>query len=157
MQKTITLESSAFTNNTTIPEKYTGESLDVSPPLSWQNIPTETQSLVLISDDPDAPEETWVHWVVYDLPATINKLSENADIKSLGGTVGKNSFDSPKDMTYGGPMPPKGHGPHRYYFKIYALNKKLNLPAGATKQEVEAAMQGNIIATGQLIGIFERK
>jgi Raf kinase inhibitor-like YbhB/YbcL family protein len=108
-------------------------------------------------DDPDAPGGTWVHWVVYNLPPSVSQLGENANIKSLGGTLGKNSFDSPKDITYGGPYPPKGHGPHRYYFKVYALSRKLNLPAGATKQEVEQAMQESILGYGELMGTFERK
>lgn len=157
MQKTITVTSQAFSNGAPIPDRYTGQGADVSPPLAWQNIPAGTNSLVVMCDDPDAPGGTWVHWVIYDLPATVSQLPEDANILSLGGTLGKTSFDSPKDMTYGGPYPPKGHGPHRYYFKIYALNKKLNLHAGATQQDVETAMQGNILATGELMGTFERK
>ena len=157
MPKTITVTSSAFNDGATIPHRYTGEGADVSPQLVWKNIPADAQSLVIICEDPDAPGGTWVHWVVYDLPATIHDLPENANIGSLGGTLGKNSFDSQKNTTYSGPMPPKGHGPHRYYFKVYALGKKLGLPAEATKEAVETAMQEGILAYGELIGTFERK
>jgi hypothetical protein len=128
--------------------KYTCDGQDISPPLEWSGTPEGTQSLVLISDDPDAPVGTWVHWVLFDLPADTNSLPEGA--QDLG-TDGNNSWRRPG---YGGPCPPSGT--HRYFFKLYALDTALNLEAGASKEQVEKAMQGHILAQGELMGKYER-
>ena len=145
----IQLTSNAFTEGGTIPRRQTCDGEDISPPLSWSGIPPETQSLALIVDDPDAPRGDWVHWVLFDLPPDLGGLPEGISGK---GTAGKNDFGR---TGYGGPCPPRGSN-HRYYFKLYALDQVLGLPSGATKQDVEAAMAGHILAQGQLMGRYSR-
>ena len=150
------LTSTAFREGETIPKKHTGDGEDVSPPLSWDGAPQGTKSVALICDDPDAPRSTpWVHWVVYDLPADAIELPEATPKQEsfpTGLRQGKNDFG---DIGYGGPAPPKGK-PHRYFFKLYALDAKLELPAGATKQQLEQAMKGHVLAHGQLMGKYQR-
>jgi len=152
----IEITSTAFKHGGSIPKKYTGEGKDVSPPLTWKNIPPATKSLVLICDDPDAPRGVWVHWVVYDLPAEATGLAEGVP-KSLelsnGAKQGVNDFGL---VGYNGPLPPPGK-PHRYFFKLYALDiPTLGLKSGATKAEVEKAMQGHILGQGELMGTYQR-
>lgn len=152
--KTMKLASSAFTNNGLIPAQYTCDGANISPPLNWDEVPPGTQSLVLIVDDPDAPEQTFVHWVVYDIPPTIRQLAEkNPADKTLtnGAVQGANDFGS---FGYGGPCPPSGT--HRYFFQIYALDKKLSLAAGASKSQIITAMAGHILAKAELIGRYKR-
>ncbi len=146
---TIQLSSSAFTEAETIPKKYTCDGQDVSPPLSWTGVPTGTSSLLLIVDDPDAPRGTWVHWVLIDLPVNLDGLPEGVQGEGIEGV---NDFGR---QGYGGPCPPRGSN-HRYYFKLYALDKVLGLKAGATKSEAEKAMQGHVLAWGQLMGRYAR-
>lgn len=143
------LRSDAFEPNGEIPKQYTCDGADISPPLHWGKPPNNTQSYVLIVDDPDAPLKTWVHWVVYNMPETQNALPEK-DVPS-DATQGINDF---KTATYGGPCPPKGE--HRYFFKLYALETMLDLPPEAKKADVEKAMQGHVLATGELIGRYTR-
>jgi Raf kinase inhibitor-like YbhB/YbcL family protein len=150
------ISSSAFDHNGSIPKKHTCDGEESSPLLAWKDSPAGAGSLVLIMDDPDAPMGTWVHWVIFNLPAQVTSLpagiEKTASIKG-GGSQGLN--DSRK-VGYSGPCPPKGK-PHRYFFKIYALDTLLNLtPGKATKADVERAMQGHILAQGQLIGIYSR-
>lgn len=150
-----TIFSSAFHNGGDIPRKYTCEGTDVSPELSWTTPPSGTQSLALIADDPDAPVGTWTHWVLYDLPANASGLPENVakmDELPSGARQGRNDF---KKIGYGGPCPPPGK-PHRYFFKLYALDGKLDLKPGASKQEVEKAMQGHILGQAEFMGKFHR-
>jgi Raf kinase inhibitor-like YbhB/YbcL family protein len=152
------LTSPAFGENAVIPKKYTGEGDDVSPPLQWDAPPEKTQSFVLICDDPDAPKKTWVHWVLFNVPKDARSLSEafpKVKEHSTGARQGKNDFPS-DNIGYGGPMPPPGHGVHHYHFKLYALDTTLNLAPGATKQQVEAAMKGHVLAEGELIGTYQR-
>ncbi|MBD2184711.1 YbhB/YbcL family Raf kinase inhibitor-like protein [Aerosakkonema funiforme] len=149
------LESDAFSANGTIPSKYTCDRQDFSPPLKWDAPPTGTQSLALIVDDPDAPMGTFVHWVLYDLPTEITNLPEavpNDATLASGGTQGKNDFGK---LGYGGPCPPSGT--HRYFFKLYALDRYLELASGATKEQLEAAMNGHILAAAELIGRYSRQ
>lgn len=149
---TMKLESSAFSANGAIPAKYTCKGENVSPALNWDAPPEKTRSLALIMDDPDAPGGTFVHWVLYDLPSNLRELSEAIDpnpILMQGGTQGKNGF---RRYGYGGPCPPGGT--HRYFFKLYALDTLLDLPPGASKQEVLAAMQGHVLAGAELMGKF---
>ena len=153
---TIKITSSSFAEGEPIPPKYTCDGENISPALSWDKAPAGAKTSALICDDPDAPVGTWVHWVLYDLPATIKDLREATETKEelpTGGRQGRNDF---KQIGYGGPCPPKG-GPHRYYFKIYALDVELNLKSGATKSEVENAMKGHILAEGKLMGTYQRK
>jgi Raf kinase inhibitor-like YbhB/YbcL family protein len=149
------LNSTAFQPGGDIPSKYTCSGADISPALSWIDPPAGTQSFALISDDPDAPAGTWVHWVVYDLPASARQLPEalpKTDAIPGGGAQGENDF---RKTGYGGPCPPPGK-PHRYYFKLYALDSKLNLGPGATKKTVEQAMQGHIVGQTEIMGRFQR-
>ena len=143
------LKSPIFNEGNTIPTSYTCDGSDISPQLDWTGIPENTLSLVLIADDPDASQSTWVHWVLYDLPPDLNGLPEAV---TEVGTSGTNSF---RKLGYGGPCPPKG-SEHRYYFKLYALDSLLSLEEGASKAEVDKAMQGHILAQGQLMGKYRR-
>lgn len=152
---TINLTSSAFKEGEMIPKQYTGEGKDVSPPLSWKEIPDGTKCFALIVDDPDAPRATpWVHWVIFNIPADVHHLDEGVETKRElpdGAKQGKNDFGN---IGYGGPYPPKGK-PHRYYFKLYALDTKINLPAGIDKGQLEGAMKDHILARGQLMGKYQ--
>ncbi len=149
------LTSTAFEPNGTMPKTHTCDGPDVSPPLAWNDPPAGTQSFALIMDDPDAPAGTWVHWVLFNLPAAARALPENVPkIERLanGALQGRNDF---RRIGYGGPCPPKGPA-HRYFFKLYALDTRLALQAGATKAEMERAMAGHILAQGQLVGRYGR-
>ena len=151
------LTSSAFTEGTAIPAKYTCEGEDVSPPLAWSDAPAGTVSFALIVDDPDAPAGTWVHWVLYNLPATAGELPENvAKVETLdlgGARQGRNDFQRPG---YGGPCPPPGPA-HRYFFKLYALDAALPPRPAARQKDVEAAMQGHTLGMAQLVGTYARR
>ena len=150
------LTSAAFADGEPIPAKYTCDGNDVSPPLQWTNAPANTKSFALIADDPDAPVGTWVHWVLYDLPADSSALPENvAKTQNLTGNAkqGVNDF---RRLGYGGPCPPPGK-PHRYFFKLYALDTMLDLKPGVTKKDLLKAMEGHVLAEGQLMGTYQRK
>src|SRR5215471_15237625 len=153
---TINVRSDSFADGQPIPQKYTCDGEDISPPVRWDSAPDGTKSFALICDDPDAPSGTWVHWVIYDLPATIKELPEaiqaNEEVLS-GARQGTNDF---RRLGYGGPCPPKGNA-HRYYFKLYALDIVINLKAGATKSDVENAMKGHIVGEGKIMGSYQRK
>ncbi|RMD45353.1 MAG: YbhB/YbcL family Raf kinase inhibitor-like protein [Aquificota bacterium] len=151
----IVVKSSDFKNGGYIPVKYTCDGTDISPEISWSNFPENTKSFVIIMDDPDAPVGTFTHWIVYDIPANINKFSENfpkvADINGI--KQGINDF---RKVGYGGPCPPRGK-PHRYFIKIYALDvSNLNIPAMSSRKTVEEAMKGHIIDEGYLMGLYGR-
>ncbi len=151
----IEVKSTAFPDGAMIPKLYTCDGKDVSPPLSWSGVPAETKSLALIMDDPDAPRGTWVHWVLFNIPPNTNSLEENVPRTQTlpdGAKHGNNSW--PK-LGYGGPCPPGGT--HRYYFKVYALDTLLPLNAGTTKAQLVRAMEGHILAEGQLMGRYTRK
>lgn len=152
---TFELKSTAFKPGGDIPKKFTCDGADASPALTWTDPPAGTQSFALIADDPDAPMGIWVHWVLYDLPANVRQLPEGVPkIQELqgGGRQGRNDFP---DIGYGGPCPPPGK-PHRYFFKLYGLDTKLNLKPGLTKQDVEQAMKGHILAQAELMGRYRR-
>jgi Raf kinase inhibitor-like YbhB/YbcL family protein len=141
--------TSAFREGGLIPPKYTCDGEDVSPPLEWDGVPQGAQSLALIVDDPDAPSGVFVHWLLYDIPARENGLTEGIGVagpRAGGGTQGRNGFGK---TAYGGPCPPSGT--HRYYFRLYALDAALGLPAGVTRQELESAMRGHLIAETQMM------
>ncbi|OGN98334.1 MAG: phosphatidylethanolamine-binding protein [Chloroflexi bacterium RBG_13_50_21] len=145
----IQITSSAFNEGDKIPRVYTCDDKNISPPLEWTGIPSDTVSLALIMDDPDAPAGTWVHWVLYNLPPNLTELEQG---KSGGGVDGKNDFNR---LGYGGPCPPKGSN-HRYFIKVYALDTLLDLIPGATQAQVESAMRGHILTQGQLMGKYGR-
>jgi Raf kinase inhibitor-like YbhB/YbcL family protein len=149
------LQSTAFADGSPIPKKHTADGADVSPPLTWSEVPAGTQAFALICDDPDAPRGTWVHWVLYNLPADTTSLPEKMPAaKTLpnGAKHGANDFKKPG---YGGPSPPPGK-PHRYYFKLYALDAPLQLAEGANKAQVEQAMTGHILEQAQWMGTYVR-
>lgn len=155
VQKPMKLTSSSFVDHGLIPTKYTCDGENISPPLFWDEVPPETVSLSLIMDDPDAPGKTFVHWVVYDIPSTINQLSENIISSHYipgGGIQGKNDFDI---LGYGGPCPPSGI--HRYFFHLYALDKQLHFSAGVTKNDIMVAMRNHVLANAQLMGKYQRQ
>jgi Raf kinase inhibitor-like YbhB/YbcL family protein len=149
------LSSSAFKSGQTIPQRYTCEGADVSPPLNWHGTPSETQALVLICDDPDAPRRPFAHWVLYDLPATVTQLEEDVprDARlAWGGVQGRNSSGK---VGYVGPCPPRGPA-HHYYFRLYALDEALGLSAGATREQVVDRMEGHILGRAELLGLVAR-
>jgi hypothetical protein len=154
MPLTLTLTSPAFQAGQGIPRKHTCQGGDASPALQWGEPPPGTQSFALIMDDPDAPAGTWVHWVLYNIPAAARQLAEGLPAKPDlpdGSRQGKNSWPR---LGYGGPCPPSGT--HRYTFKLYALDGKLDLPAGSTKEQLLKAMQGRILAQGELMGTYRK-
>ena len=150
----IEIKSPAFENNGMIPKQYTCDGRNISPPLSWNGISADTKSLALICDDPDAPAGTWVHWVIYNMPPAAKGLQEGVlPLKDFSHDT-KQGITDFKKIGYGGPCPPNGN--HRYFFKLYALNIKLNLESGATKKQLEDAMKGHIIAQAELVGKYKR-
>lgn len=144
------LLSSAFANFEAIPIKYTGEGEDLSPPLRWQDIPEGTRSLALVCDDPDAPNGTWDHWVLYNIPPSISVLAEGVKQLPHGIQSGLNSW---KKSGYRGPKPPSGK--HRYFFTLYALDTVLQLPETAIKTDLISAMRSHILAEASLVGCYE--
>lgn len=154
---TIRLESTAFEEGGAIPRQHTCDGENASPPLSWSGVPEGARALVLIVADPDAPRGTFTHWVLYDLPAGVTSLPAGLPAE---GTVrvgsddarqGKNDF---RNLGYGGPCPPSGT--HRYFFRLYALDAATGLEPGASRQEVEGAMTGHVLARGELMGRYSR-
>ncbi|MGA7733747.1 MAG: YbhB/YbcL family Raf kinase inhibitor-like protein [Chloroflexia bacterium] len=153
-EPSIPFTSAAFINNQPIPQKHSCDGADVSPPLQWGDTLPDVRSFALIMDDPDASGGTYVHWVVYNLPPTARSLPEGIrpDLEIEGGGL-QGSNDS-NVMGYGGPCPPGGT--HHYHFKLYALSTPVDLPAGATKQQLEQAMKGHVLAYGELVGTYSR-
>lgn len=151
------ITSTAFEANATIPKRYTCESINVSPPLAWSGIPASAKSLVLIVDDPDAPDPaaprmTWVHWILYNLPADCQGLAEAVRDLPAGTLDGLNDW---KRTGYGGPCPPIGR--HRYFHKLYALNTTLPDLRHPDKKQLEQAMHGHVVAEAQLIGTYQKE
>jgi Raf kinase inhibitor-like YbhB/YbcL family protein len=151
----LTLTSPAFQEGGSIPPRHACDGEDVSPALAWTGVPDSTKSLALICDDPDAPMGTWVHWVLYAVPADTDSLPEGVSRQESVEGVGLQGRNDFKGIGYGGPCPPPGK-PHRYYFKLYALDSVVPLKPGATKKELEAAMRGHVLAHGQLMGRYRR-
>jgi len=151
----IKVTSTAFQQNQAIPRGYTCDGSNVSPPLEWTGVPKSAKTLAIIADDPDAPAGTWVHWVLYNLPADKIGIIENTPMTetlSGGGMQGMNDF---RKIGYGGPCPPSGS--HRYFFKLYALDSELPLQPRATKADLEKAMQEHVVAQGELMGTYRRQ
>jgi Raf kinase inhibitor-like YbhB/YbcL family protein len=144
----------AFPAGATIPRLHTCDGADLSPALEWQDAPKNTQSFALVMDDPDAPAGVWNHWLLYDIPAGANSLAPGWKPGGPGAS-GTNSFGK---QGYGGPCPPPGHGPHRYFFKLFALGVAgLGLPPGAKRAEIDKAMRGHILGEAQYMGMYERR
>ena len=151
----LTVMSAVFAMGADIPPRYTCTGEDVSPPITWQAVPEGTRSIALICDDPDAPVGIWTHWVIFNIPADKTTLPEavSPDARLPDGSIqGINDFHR---HGYGGPCPPPGK-PHRYFFRVYALDTMLNLPASTTRSQLLAAMEGHILAKGELMGRFQR-
>jgi Raf kinase inhibitor-like YbhB/YbcL family protein len=147
----LSLTSEAFQNGQPIPTQYTCDGADQTPALHWSDPPAATKSFALVIDDPDAPSGTFRHWGVFDMPASARSIGGG----QKAGTEVKNDFGKPG---YGGPCPPKGHGPHHYHFKLFALNTdKLGLSSDAKFVDVENATKAHTIAEGELVGTYERK
>jgi len=149
------LNSHSFSDGANIPRKYTCDGDDLSPELHWTDQPSAAKSFALIVDDPDAPSGSWVHWVLFNLPGDDHDLAEGAGKSAplpSGAQQGVNDF---KKAVYGGPCPPPGK-PHRYFFKLYALDSRLSLKASPAKADVEKAMHGHILGQGELIGQYRR-
>ncbi|HDS58729.1 MAG TPA: YbhB/YbcL family Raf kinase inhibitor-like protein [Thermoplasmatales archaeon] len=150
------IRSPAFAHGASIPARYTCDGENVSPPLEWGDIPPEAESLALIVDDPDAPLFTWVHWLVYDMPADRTALPENVppqEVLDDGTRQGTTSF---RRIGYGGPCPP-GRRPHRYHFRLYALDTAPDLPPGAKKRALTAILQSHLLATAETMGAYARR
>lgn len=151
---TIQVHSSVFSEGAMIPRQYTCDGRDTSPDLSWTGVPEAAKSLVLICDDPDAPGGTWVHWVLFNMPQNQSELPAEIPPEAVlenGSIHGKNDFGK---LGYGGPCPPGGT--HRYFFKLYALDSTLDLESGSSKKQVLEAMEGHVLAEGQLMGKYSR-
>ncbi len=153
------LRCAAFADGQPVPRRHTGDGEDLSPPLSWTGLPAGTAALALIVDDPDAPtSEPWVHWVIYDLPADEQGLVEgippvDRPASPSGAIQGRNSWGS---VGYRGPAPPRGHGVHHYNFRLFALDRPVNLPQGLDKPALLAAIRGHVIAEAALTGTYQR-
>lgn len=153
-----TLTSAAFEDDGRIPQQYSGEGDDQSPPLAWSDPPEGTQAFALVCDDPDAPAGTWDHWLIWNIPADTQELPAGVptteSVADLGGAAqGENGWGN---VGYGGPMPPPGHGDHHYHFVLYALDATLDLAPGADKQALMAAMEGHVLGKAELTGLYSR-
>lgn len=144
------IQSPAFQHNENIPAKYTCDGEGINPPLQFLDVPGNAKSLVLISDDPDAPMGTWVHWTIWNIDTKITEIAENS--VPADAVEGTTSFGN---VGYGGPCPPSGV--HRYFFKLYALDTVLDLPAGANIKELETAIQGHALGNAEFIGLYSRR
>jgi Raf kinase inhibitor-like YbhB/YbcL family protein len=150
------ITSPAFAHEDTIPIQFTCDGEDVSPPLAWSGAPVETKAYVLICEDPDAPGGTWDHWILYNIPAEVTALPAGQEADSvLFGKVAR-GLNSWKSTAYGGPCPPPGE-PHHYHFRLFALYAPLDLPNGAAKDSVLAAMQPLVVARGEMVGLYGRR
>ena len=144
------ITSPAFEHNTFIPSKYTCDSININPPLKFSDIPLEAKTLLLIVDDPDVPMGTWIHWTIWNISPKTTEISEDSSPRE--GTEGITSFGR---TGYGGPCPPSGT--HRYFFKLYALDKTLDLKSNSYVRDIEKAIEGHIIEKAELIGLYRRK
>lgn len=152
--ETMKLVSPAFDNGSMIPDKYTCDGADISPPLRWGHPPRGTVSFAMICDDPDAPVGTWVHWVYYDIPAAAGGLPENVPPQKAPANGGKQGVNDFRKIGYGGPCPPGNT--HRYFFRLYALDAVLNLNPGLTKQQLLREIGNHILGKAQLMGKYKR-
>jgi Raf kinase inhibitor-like YbhB/YbcL family protein len=153
--KNLKVGSSAISEGKRIPKTYTADGKDISPPLHWGGVPSGAKSIAVICDDPDAPGKVWVHWVLFNLSPRTRELSSAVPKRATVQGGARQGTNDMKRIGYNGPAPPKGK-PHHYHFKVYALDKKLRLKAGATKQDLLRMMKGHILAEGELVGLYGR-
>jgi len=160
---TMQLDSSAFEKGAAIPQKFTEDGSDVSPPLAWDKVPPDTREFALIVDDPDAPTaQPWVHWVIYKIPPDARSLAEHVPAEPRleeprGALQGLNSWPSGRTVGYRGPAPPRGHGTHHYHFHLYALDAPLTLEPKLDKAALLRTIKGHVLAEGELVGTYGRK
>jgi Raf kinase inhibitor-like YbhB/YbcL family protein len=150
------LTTSAFKTGEAIPAKHTCDGQNLSPAFKWTGTPANAKALALIADDPDAPGGTWVHWVLFDVPPNVTELPEGIEKSQFIPSGAKQGLNDFRHLGYGGPCPPHGK-PHRYFFKLYALDKEIGLKPGASRKEVEKAMEKHILAEAALMGTYQRK
>lgn len=152
----LALTSSAFRDGEPVPVRHTCDGEDLSPPLAWTGVPVETRTFALICDDPDAPRGTWVHWLIWNLPADAVELGEGVPPRPELSSGARQGLNDSGDLGYGGPCPPPGK-PHRYFFRLYALDTALNLSPGVNRSDLEAAIDGHVLAQGTVMGTYERR
>ena len=152
----LVLTSSAFRDGEPIPVRHACDGEDLSPPLGWTGAPVETRTFALICEDPDAPRGTWVHWLLWNLPADAVELGQGVPPRPELPSGARQGLNDGGDLGYGGPCPPPGK-PHRYFFRLCALDTALNLPPGVNRSDLEAAMAGHILAQGTTMGTYERE
>ncbi len=159
MADTLTFRSAAFDTGAAIPQKYTCDGSDISPPLTWSNLPEGTESVALIVDDPDAPGKTFVHWILFNLPPDRDVLPEDLNVDQHFGDDAQSPLEGSNDFGnqgYGGPCPPPDDDAHRYFFRLYALDTALDLGAGALKRQLTKAMDGHILEQADIMGTYQR-
>lgn len=149
------LASTSFAHGESIPVRHTCDGEDRSPPLAWTDVPVETRAFALICDDPDAPRGTWVHWLLYQLPAEAAELGPGVPSQPELPSGARQGINDAGDVGYGGPCPPPGK-PHRYFFRLYALDVALTLPPGVNRADLDAAMNGHVLAEATLMGTYQR-
>ena len=154
---TIQLTSSSFTHQSRLPVDLTCDGKDLSPQLNWTHIPPGVKSFALICDDPDAPAKVWVHWLIFNIPASTAQLEAGMPTTPTLASDAQQGMNDSGSIGYGGACPPKGHGTHHYIFTLYALDTLLDLKPGISRAALENAMKGHILATGQIIGTYSRK
>jgi Raf kinase inhibitor-like YbhB/YbcL family protein len=152
----ISLTSTAFEDGGRIPYLYTCEGADISPPLQWSGAPVGTRTYAMVCEDPDAPRGTWIHWVLYNISGDALELTKAVPTLPELPSGARHGRNTAGDMTYAGPCPPPGK-PHRYFFRLYALDNSLDLPPGATNIELAQAMERHIVAQGTLMGTYEHR
>ncbi|HEX2218995.1 MAG TPA: YbhB/YbcL family Raf kinase inhibitor-like protein [Gemmatimonadales bacterium] len=153
---TLTLASTAFRDGEPMPIRHTCDGEDLSPPLAWAGVPVGTRTFALICDDPDAPRRTWVHWLLWNLPSDAVELGEGVQPRPELPSGARQGLNDSGDLGYGGPCPPPG-APHRYFFRLHALDTSLNLPPGANRPELELAMEGHVLAHATIMGTYGRQ
>jgi hypothetical protein len=152
----LALTSAAFRDGESVPVRHACDGEDLSPPLAWTGAPVETRTFALICDDPDAPRGTWVHWLIWNLPADAVELGEGVPPRPELPSGARQGLNDGGDLGYAGPCPPPGK-PHRYFFRLNALDTAINLPPGVNRSDLEAAMAGHILAQGTTMGIYQRR
>jgi len=152
----LVLTSSAFRDGETVPVRHTCDGEDLSPLLAWTGVPVETRTFALTCDDPDAPRGTWVHWLIWNLPADAVELRQGVPPRPELPSGARQGLNDGGDLGYSGPCPPPGK-PHRYFFRLYALDTALNLPPGVNRSDLEAAMLGHVLAQGTVMGTYQRR